>query len=96
MGAAVDTYVGEGGPSVPPSFVRFWNGIGLQQPYCFECVHFATEWGISRGLCWEYGAYVSLYSSCKDFIRRIGSSAPIVDEKEIKVSHRFGLGDLSG
>jgi hypothetical protein len=94
MGAAVDAYAGGGEPLVPPCFVRFWDGVGLQRPYCSECVHFAMEWGTSRGLCWEYGAYVSLYSSCKTFDRRVNSSAPIVDEAQIKTSHRFGLRDL--
>ncbi|MDG7011761.1 MAG: hypothetical protein JRN17_01565 [Nitrososphaerota archaeon] len=79
---------------IPPGFVRFWEGKGLHRPYCFECVHFATEWGTSRGLCGEYGAYVSLYSSCKTFERRMNSSTPIVDEDQIKTSHRFGLSDL--
>ncbi|MGD0396028.1 MAG: hypothetical protein ABSB26_03855 [Nitrososphaerales archaeon] len=80
---------------LPPGFVRYYEGKGLQRPYCFECVHFATEKGTSQGLCWEYGAYVSLYSSCGTFERRVNSSTPIVDEGEIKVSYRFGLKDLS-
>ncbi len=80
---------------LPPGFVRYYDEKGLQKPYCFECVHFAIEKGTSRGLCWEYGAYVSLYSSCGTFERRVASSTPIVDEGEIKVSHRFGLSDLS-
>jgi hypothetical protein len=79
---------------IPPGFVRFYEEKGLRKPYCFECVHFATEKGTSRGLCWEYGAYVSLYSSCGTFERRVGSSTPIVDEDHIKVSYRFGLNDL--
>lgn len=78
----------------PPGFVRFWEGKGLHRPYCFECVHFATEKGTSRGLCWEYGAHVSLYSSCRDFDRRVNSSTPIVNADMIRVSHRFGLNDL--
>jgi hypothetical protein len=61
---------------------------------CFECVHFATEKGTSHGLCREYGAYVSLYSSCGTFERRVGSSTPILDKGEITVSHKFGLNDL--
>ena len=79
---------------LPPGFGTHWEGTGLQRPYCYECIHFATEWGTSRGLCWEYGAYVSLYSSCKAFERRVGSSPPIVDENLIKESHRVGLADL--
>lgn len=79
---------------LPPDFVRYWEGVGLQRPYCFECIHFATEWGTSRGLCWEHGAYVSLYSSCKTFERRVNSSTPIVDKDQIEASHRCGLGDL--
>ena len=81
--------------TVPPGFVRFWEGDGLQRPYCHECVRFALEWGTSRGLCWEYGAYVSLYSSCRGFERRVGSNAPIVNETDIVLSHRLGLGDLT-
>ncbi|MDG6899508.1 MAG: hypothetical protein JRN33_04580 [Nitrososphaerota archaeon] len=79
---------------LPPGFVRHYEGKGLQRPYCFECVHFATEWGTSRGLCWEYGAYVSLYSSCKTFERRANSSTPIIDGDQIKTSYRLGLNDL--
>lgn len=80
---------------LPPGFVRYYDEKGLQKPYCFECVHFAIEKGTSRGLCWEYGAYVSLYSSCLRFERSVGSSTPIVDENQIKVSYRLGLGDLT-
>ncbi|MDE1853239.1 MAG: hypothetical protein KGI38_05780 [Thaumarchaeota archaeon] len=79
---------------LPPGFVRHWEGTGLQRPYCFECVHFATEWGTSRGLCSEYGAYISLYSSCKTFERRVNSSTLIFDKDQIKMSYRFGLNDL--
>jgi len=79
----------------PPGFVRFWEGKGLHRPYCFECEHFATEKGTSRGLCWEYGAHVSLYSSCNSFERRVGSDSPIVDEAQIRMSRRFGLADLT-
>jgi hypothetical protein len=79
---------------LPPDFVRYWEGTGLQRPYCFECIHFATEWGTSRGLCWEHGAYVSLYSSCKAFERRVNSSTPIIDRDQIKARHRLGLNDL--
>jgi hypothetical protein len=57
---------------IPPDFVSFYDEEGLCKPYCFECVNFATERGTSRGLCWEYGAYVSLYSSCETFERRLG------------------------
>ena len=80
---------------IPPGFVRFWEGNGLHRPYCFECVHFATEKGTSRGLCWAYGAYVSLYSSCKMFGRRLNSSTPIVDEDQIEMSYGSGLNDLA-
>jgi hypothetical protein len=79
---------------IPPGFVRFWEGEGLHRPYCFGCIHFATERGSSRGLCREYGAYVSLYSSCRAFERRVDSSTPIIDENETKVSYRLGLSDL--
>jgi hypothetical protein len=79
---------------LPPGFVRHLEGKGLQRPYCFECVRFALEWGTSRGLCWEYGAYVSLYSSCKSFERRVGSSTPIVNADEIGVRYRFGMKEL--
>jgi hypothetical protein len=79
----------------PPDFGRYWEGKGLQRPYCFECIHFATEWGTSRGLCWEYGTYVSLYSSCKMFERRVNSSTPIVDRNQVKASHALGLNDLA-
>ncbi len=79
---------------LPPAFVRYWEGKGLQRPYCFECVHFAHELFTARGICWEYGAYVSLYSSCETFVRRMGSSPPIVNENLIKTSHRSGLADL--
>ena len=79
---------------LPPGFVRHWEGTGLQRPYCFECVRFAHEMFTARGICWEYGAYVSLYSSCTSFVRRANSSTPIVDENQIKASHRFGLKDL--
>ena len=80
---------------LPPGFVRHWEGTGLQRPYCFECVHFATEWGTSRGMCWQYGAYVSLYSSCENFHRRVGSSTPILDADQVKMTYRFGLDDLA-
>jgi hypothetical protein len=79
---------------IPPGFARFWEGKGLHRPYCFECVRFALEKGTSRGLCWEYGAYVSLYSSCESFERRVGSSTPIVDADAIRACHRFGMEDL--
>ena len=79
---------------LPPGFVRYWGGNGLHRPYCWECLHFATEMFTSRGICWEYGAYVSLYSSCENFVRRENSTTPIVDENMIKVSHRLGLRDL--
>ena len=79
---------------IPPGFIRYYDEKGLHKPYCFECVHFATEKGTTRGLCWEYGAYVSLYSTCGTFERRAGSSTPILDKSEIAMSHRFGLSDL--
>lgn len=79
---------------LPPDFARHWEGKGLQRPYCFECISFAHEKFTARGICWEYGAYVSLYSSCKRFERRVGSSPPIVDEELIRENHRFGLDDL--
>ena len=81
--------------TVPLGLVRFWEGDGLQRPYRHECVRFALEWGTSRGLCLEYGAYVSLYSSCSTFERRTGSNAPILDKAQIKASYRFGLADLT-
>lgn len=62
----------------PSGFVRHWEGIGLQRPYCFGCVHFALEAFTARGLCWEYEAFVSLHSSCDVFERRGNSSTPIV------------------
>ena len=80
---------------LPPGFVRYWEGTGLQRPYCFECIRFAHEMFTARGICWEYGAYVSLYSSCKSFERRMNSSTPIVDEGLIRVSHESGLKDLT-
>jgi hypothetical protein len=78
---------------LPPAFVRFYDERGVSKPYCFECVHFATESDTRRGMCRKYGAYVSLYSSCGTFERRVGSSMPIVDEDEVKASYRFGLND---
>jgi hypothetical protein len=80
---------------LPPGFVKYWDGKGLHRPYCWECMHFATEKGTSRGLCWKYGAYVSLYSSCESFVRRENSTTPIVDEDMIRMSHRLGLYDLA-
>ena len=80
---------------LPPGFGRHWEGTGLQRPYCFECIRFALEWGTSRGLCREYGSYISLYSSCESFVRRENSTTPIVDEGMIRVSHRLGLYDLA-
>ena len=79
---------------LPPGFVRHWEGTGLQRPYCYECIRFAHEMLTARGVCWEFGAYVSLYSSCAAFERRMNSSTPIVDEDQIRVSHRPGLKDL--
>ena len=79
----------------PPSFVRFYDEKGLNKPCCRECVHYADEMFTARGICWEYGAYVSLYSSCQTFERRVGSDTPIVDEALIKASFRSGLNDLA-
>ena len=78
----------------PPGFVRYWDGKGVQRPYCRECVHYADEMFTMRGFCCEYGAYVSLYSSCGAFERRVGSGTPIVDEGMIKGSHTSGPEDL--
>ncbi len=75
-------------------FVRFYEGKGLDRPYCNQCVYFATEIGTSRGLCRKHGAYVSLYSSCSDYDRRVNSSTPILQVEEIKAKFRFGLDDL--
>jgi hypothetical protein len=80
---------------LPPGFVRYYDGKGLNQPLCRECVHYVDERFTARGICWEYGAYVSLYSSCGSFVRRVGSSTPIVDEDQVRVSHRSGLSDLT-
>jgi hypothetical protein len=79
---------------MPPGFVKYWEGVGLQRPYCFECTHFAHEMFTSKGICWEFGVYVSLYSSCNTFERRMNESTPIVDEDQIKVRHGSGLKDL--
>ena len=79
---------------LPPGFVRYYDGKGLNQPLCRECVHYADEKFTARGICWEFGSYVSLYSSCASFERRTNSSTPIVDEDQIKTSHRLGLIDL--
>ena len=78
----------------PPGFVQYWDGKGVQRPYCRECVRYVDEKFTMRGICWEYGAYVSLYSSCENFARRVGSDTLIVDEGMVRVSHRFGLVDL--
>lgn len=80
---------------IPPGFVRFYDEKGLNRPYCRECIHYADEKFTMRGICWEYGAYVSLYSSCRSFERRVGSNAPIVGEGDIRVSYRLGLRDLT-
>ena len=79
---------------IPPGFVRFYDEKGPNRPHCRECIHYANEKFTIRGICWEYGAYVSLYSSCQTFERRVGSDTPIVDEAVTKASHRFGLIDL--
>jgi hypothetical protein len=79
---------------LPPGFVRYWEGTGLQRPYCFECIYFTHEKFTARGICWEYGAYISLYSSCASFVRRTNSSTPIVNEDQVKAKHRLGLKDL--
>ena len=80
---------------IPPGFVRHYDEKGLNKPYCRECVHYADEMFTMRGICWEFGAYVSLYSSSSRFERRMGSNAPILDESQIRVSYRFGLADLT-
>jgi hypothetical protein len=80
---------------LPPGFVRYWEGRGLHRPYCFECIHFVHEKFSARGICWEYGAYISLYSSCEKFERRVNSSTPIVDEDQIRTGYRFGLNDFA-
>ena len=79
---------------IPPGFVRIYDEKGLNKPHCRECVHYADEMFTMRGICWEYGAYVSLYSSCRTFERRVGSDTPIMDEASIKASFRFGLKDI--
>ena len=79
---------------IPHGFVRFYDEKGLNKPYCRECVHYADEMFTMRGICWEYGAYVSLYSSCRTFERRVGSDTPVMDEASIKASIRFGLKDI--
>ena len=79
---------------IPHGFVRFYDEKGLNKPYCRECVHYADEMFTMRGICWEYGAYVSLYSSCRTFERRVGSDTPIMDEASVRTSFRFGLNDL--
>ena len=80
---------------LPPGFGGYYDGKGLDQPLCRECIHYADEKFTARGICWEYGAYVSLYSSCRTFERRVGSNAPIVGEEDIRASHRLGLDDLT-
>ena len=80
---------------LPPGFVGYHDGKGLDQPLCRECVHYADEKFTARGICWEYGAYVSLYSSCRTFERRLGSNAPIVGEGDVKVSYPLGLANLT-
>ena len=79
----------------PPGFVRFYAEKGLNKPYCRECVHYADEKFSMRGICWEYGAYVSLYSSCQTFERRVGADAPIMDEVVIRATFSSGLRDLA-
>jgi hypothetical protein len=79
---------------IPPGFVRFYDEKGVLKPHCTECVRFATETVTSRGVCLGYGAYVSLYSSCSAFERRVNSSIPVVGAEEIKAKFRFGLNDL--
>ena len=79
---------------IPPGFVRFYDEKGLNKPHCRECVHFADEMFTARGICWKYGAYVSLYSSCQTFERRMGADPPIMDVALVRASFRFGLNDL--
>lgn len=79
---------------IPRDFVRFYEEKGLDRPYCSQCVNFATESGTARGVCWKHGAYISLYSSCSEYNKRVNSSTPIVEGGEIKAKFRFGLDDL--
>jgi hypothetical protein len=79
---------------IPPGFVRFYEEKGVQKPYCFECTRFAIEVITSRGICLGYGSYVSLYSSCSAFERRVNSSIPVVSAEALKAKFRFGLNDL--
>ena len=79
---------------LPPDFVRHWEGTGLQRPYCFECIRFAHEMFTARGVCWEFGAYVSIYSSCGSFERRCNSSTPIIDADQTRAKYKFGLNNL--
>jgi len=76
---------------IPPGFVRFYEGKGLDRPYCNQCVHFATETSTSRGLCWKHGAFVSLYSSCGNYGKRANSSTPVIGEGEAREKFMFGL-----
>jgi hypothetical protein len=79
----------------PPGFLRSLQARGLDRAYCRECVHFAHEKERGGSICLEYGVVIFLYSTCDDFIRRVGSDSPVVSGEEITKRFPLGLEDLT-
>jgi hypothetical protein len=78
----------------PPGFVMYLEAMGLHPSHCRECVHHAHEIGTAKAICWRYGVYVSIYSSCSGFERMVGSDLPVVSDAEIREKFPSGLNDL--
>jgi hypothetical protein len=78
---------------LPPGFVVYLEGGGVHPPHCVVCAHAAHFEGWL--ICTEYGAYVSLHSSCGSF-ERAERGQPIVSEKEVEARFKSGLVDLRG
>jgi len=76
----------------PPGFVKSAPYKGLNPPHCQCCNNCVNHAGTGKLLCWKYGAYVFLDSSCASFEQNLSAG---VTSREIEAKFRSGVDDLT-
>ena len=65
---------------------------GLNPPHCRYYANCVDHAGTRKLLCWKYGAYVLMDSSCISFEQELSAG---VTSREIEEKFRFGVDDLT-
>ena len=81
--------------TLPPGFVNYSQVKGTDWKECRFCANSVEGPHDRRLICWKFGAYVSIYAVCDDFIKKEHYGAETyVKDFEIAQKFRFGLNDL--